>query len=82
VCRAQWPANLGDLEAVLLARPVMATRNWLPGETVADLVGENVDNGLVPESSLDRQPLMVVGDTVTAGKLSLGFATHARALEG
>jgi hypothetical protein len=39
-----------DIEAYLVARPVPATRNWLPDETVADLRDENRARGiLLPE---------------------------------
>lgn len=33
------------IEAVLACRPDIATRNWAPGETVADLVAENAAHG-------------------------------------
>jgi hypothetical protein len=35
-----WPADAADIEAVLCARPDRRTRNWMPGETVADLTAE------------------------------------------
>lgn len=34
------------IEAVLLVRPDRANRNWMPGETVADLIEENAEHGL------------------------------------
>lgn len=34
------------IEAALLARPLHASRNWIPGETVADLLAENAEHGL------------------------------------
>ena len=36
-----------DVEQVLLERPDPATRNWEPGETVADLKAENREHGVV-----------------------------------
>lgn len=82
ICRAQWPANVREIERVLLARPVPGTRHWSPGETLAELVAENIEHGLVPESTLDHHPLMVQGDDVTRGVLAHGFADYARMLEG
>lgn len=34
------------IESALLARPDLKNRNWLPGETAADLLAENAANGL------------------------------------
>ena len=47
--RVVWPdpPTVQQIERVLLARPDPHTRNWLPGETVADLVAENEANGVV-----------------------------------
>lgn len=35
-----WPGDAAKIEAELDKRPDMKTRNWVPGETVADLVAE------------------------------------------
>lgn len=40
------PSNGAALEAALVARPAMATRFWVPGETVADLQAENAARGV------------------------------------
>ena len=37
-----WPADPDAIEALLAMRPVPGTRNWLPGETLAQLLAENV----------------------------------------
>ncbi len=37
----EFPKDREKIEAELIRRPVPATRNWLPGETVADLQREN-----------------------------------------
>jgi hypothetical protein len=59
-CPAQWPANVEDLEAVILARPVPGTRNWRPGETLDDLIHENAAHGLVPAAALTtRTPTLL-----------------------
>jgi len=41
-----WPDDRRAIEALLLQRPQALTRAWLPGETVADLEGENVAHGV------------------------------------
>lgn len=40
------PNNFAGIEAVLSHRPNHANRNWLPGESIADLKRENRDHGL------------------------------------
>lgn len=37
----------GLIEAELLRRPDWRVRAWLPGETVADLKAQNIENGIV-----------------------------------
>jgi hypothetical protein len=76
-CAADWPPNVADIEAMTAARPPHA-RNWNPGETLADLLEENVMHGLVPTSGLDAAieagrsaPLLLIqGDRVVSGELA------------
>ena len=46
-----FPANKAEIESALLARPKVRndyrTRNWVPAESLADLVAENVAHGIV-----------------------------------
>lgn len=46
--RVVWPDDLELLaiEAALLIRPESPTRNWTPGEAVADLEAENREHGV------------------------------------
>jgi hypothetical protein len=80
-CAADWPADIADLERVLLARPIPATRNWTPGETLLELVAENAAHGIVPVSALDGPPQdrwllqLVDGELVTG---ALEFTTAPR----
>jgi len=46
LCPADWPSNIAQIERLLAVRPVPATRNWLPGEPVVNLLCENIDHGL------------------------------------
>jgi hypothetical protein len=54
VCPADWPAAAADINALLAARPQPETRNWLPGETVEDLLAENAIHGLLPADGPSR----------------------------
>ena len=51
-CGVDWPDNVDDIEFMTRSRPV-AARNWLPGESIEDLMKENVDNSLVPKHDMD-----------------------------
>lgn len=73
-----WPANLDDIALVLAQRPDDKTRNWEPGETLMDLVNENLLHGILP-SGLDQLdpdrvgPLLVVrDDRIVCGRAALG----------
>lgn len=43
--RVVVPAGTAQIAAVLIGRPDVSTRNWLPPETVDDLERENKENG-------------------------------------
>lgn len=46
----EWPEDWEAIDAVLDCRPARAFQNWLPGETLADIVAENEAAGWpVPE---------------------------------
>lgn len=42
----RWPDSVDAIHAVLAHRVAPENRNWIPGETVADLADENVAHGL------------------------------------
>jgi dihydrofolate reductase len=46
VIRPTWPADPGAIAWVLSQRPDEKTRNWLPGETITDLLMENAAHGI------------------------------------
>lgn len=64
-CGVEWPPNIADIEALVMPRTVPATRNWLPGETVHDLLRENLTHGLVPNDDLE-----LAGDRITQGSVA------------
>lgn len=43
-----WPADPDAIEALLGFRPVRRTQNWLPSETLEDLLAENVEHDVFP----------------------------------
>jgi hypothetical protein len=47
-----WPDNFADIVSVLMLRPDPFTRSWEPGETVEDLVADNIAHGV----GLDHLP--------------------------
>lgn len=60
LAEVRWPPDADDIGRVLGLRPVPQTRNWAPaghrqaiachlpdGQTVADLIAENVEHGVV-----------------------------------
>ena len=44
--QVEFPDDMEEIEVVLARRPVPQTRNWRPGETVADLKRENMMQGV------------------------------------
>ncbi len=42
-----WPDDRDSITTLLDVRPVPSTRNWTPSETVADLINENIEHGVV-----------------------------------
>ncbi len=71
-CAASWPPNVDDISALLALRPVVADRNWLPGQTVHDLLAENLERGV--HGGLTE--LAIEGDRVTVGRASLMAAAR------
>ena len=63
----QWPVNPAAIERLLLMRPLAQTRNWSPGETLHDLLAENVLHGIGPTEP--GQELAIVGDDITLDTL-------------
>lgn len=45
-CRVRFPENRWGIELVLKRRPEIETRNWTPGESLRDLLSENLKRGV------------------------------------
>ena len=83
--RAQilWPPqHMADgIAELLMIRRDETTRNWLPGETLHDLLAENMQHGAInPDTLPTGQPLQIVGDRLTAG--GIGASTEQLAIGG
>jgi hypothetical protein len=59
-----WPSEdmARGVERLLMMRPLEQHRNWEPGETLHDLLAENVTHGIGPTE--EGQQLMIVGDRI------------------
>lgn len=42
-----WPSERAEIEAALVARPRALLRTWVPGETLADILAQNAEHGVV-----------------------------------
>lgn len=65
-----WPVDPVAIEAVLLMRVNPNDRNWEPGETVTDLLLENIEHGVpvqVPDQQETCDLLIEVGGQVVGG---------------
>jgi hypothetical protein len=47
VGQIEWPPDPSAIAAALNVRPIPRTRNWKPGETLADLMAENLEYGVI-----------------------------------
>lgn len=77
VCPAAWPANAEDIWRLLQQRPHEETRNWMPGEELANLVAENIAHGLVDLDAIEPG-LLVDGDRLTSTGHALAAAPASR----
>jgi hypothetical protein len=57
---------IAGVERLLTFRPDVTTRNWVPGETLHDLLAENVAHGIGPDVG---ESMTIIGDKITADTL-------------
>lgn len=74
VCDTVWPDNADDIVRVLKQRPQVETRNWLPGETIEDLLMENVTHGLIHPLEIPRGLLALDGRLSTPVRRAIANA--------
>ena len=60
----RWPSDdmRQGVERLLSQRPIAHTRNWFPGETLHDLLAENVQHGIGP--SAPGEMVAIIGDRI------------------
>ena len=60
-----WPsaAMVRGVERLLMMRPAPKTRNWLPTESLSDLLAENVEHGVMVVDDMDAR-LVILGDRI------------------
>lgn len=58
-----WPADSAAIEQALMLRPNPGNRNWVPGESVLDLLLENLRHGIAlvtsPELGASASPFVL-----------------------
>lgn len=67
-----WPPDPQAIEAILAMRPVPRTQNWVPGETLEDLLAENAAHDCLPPEwkALDQRTLLLA---TTEGRATGGL---------
>jgi hypothetical protein len=77
-----WPADPEGIEALLAMRPARKNRNWLPGETLQELLAENAAHNVLPPDWLTgpghRVLLDTTDDRVTGGQLAAALPDYRR----
>lgn len=60
-----WPPEtvVQGVERLLSLRPDVSTRNWWPGETLHDLLADNMAHGVIAPDS-DGPIMAIVGDRI------------------
>jgi hypothetical protein len=79
----EWPSHemVAGIERLLLMRPDPTKQNWLPGETLSDLLEENVTHGVfgtIPEGS--EPCLAVVGERITVDTMPVTYRRELKAV--
>lgn len=69
-----WPPNPGDIVRILAMRPAPRNWNWVPGETLHDLLEENLRHGILParpDQIADGVVFEITGDSITRDPLAI-----------
>lgn len=77
-----WPSDdmIVGVERLLMLRPDVVTRNWEPGETLHDLLNENIQHGLTMGMGAgDRLAIagdQIIHDTLPANPFRPAIGAH------
>lgn len=70
-----WPKMVDDIARLLLMRPNPINRNWHPGESLSDLMRENMEHGVIAdlvELGHGSRPLLeIINDQIVLDTLPL-----------
>ena len=63
-----WPSEAmrAGVERLLSMRPIAYNRNWTPGETLHDLLAENIEHGIGPDAG---ESIMIADDKIVLDTL-------------
>lgn len=73
-----WPADPAAIEMLLEMRPAKKTRNWVPGESLEDLIAENAIHGVLPQDLGPGTLAQIVDERLVGGSLHLQLTSAAR----
>lgn len=73
-----WPADPDAIEAILMLRPDMRTRNWHPGESLEDLLAENVAHGIDPPDTGHKVLIRSADGVLVGGAIGLLLRSDTR----
>ena len=83
--RIVWPPDPDGIEAILLMRPNVLNRGWEPGETLEDLLIENVTHGILPTGIEPADPdavacglMTTMDDRIIGGLVGLQLTSDVR----
>lgn len=76
-----WPTDPLGIETILLMRPAEKTRNWLPGETMTDLLVENAAHGIFPRGLTGAESgllMQTIDGRISGGLVGLQLTSDTR----
>lgn len=75
-----WPADPEGIAVLLAMRPDSRARNWVPGETLRDLLEENAVHNVLPPNLLDESGCILEtrNERVTAGRVMHALPEYRR----
>ena len=74
-----WPPDPEAIEVLLSHRPDVKTRSWVPGETIRDLLQENVVHNVLPPDWAEPGCILEThGERVVDGRLLRALPEYRR----
>lgn len=75
-----WPADPEAIEMLLAMRPDEKTRNWVPGETLQQLLLENAQHDVLPPAALVESGSLMdtLGERMTGGRFVAALPEYRR----